>query len=209
MVVKAALTPRMELDSVNGAYAPFQFLFAVAMAVLASFIAAALAQTFNGPTPVNPTFGFPTPGNPTFGFPTPINTPFGFPNPGISGGLGPTTNSQPSSVNCYGNGLTPASDCNQFIAQFCGNVANIQTPSGDSVSACFNQQNGNKCNFIALNNISGGQTSGLNVLTCQSVLQAVTGRCQSGGWGQQDANDYTFTVDPNRGRCDSNVDGGS
>ncbi|KAF5359504.1 hypothetical protein D9756_003547 [Leucocoprinus leucothites] len=172
--------------------------------VLASFIVTAMAQNFpNGPTP---TFGQPPSGvGPTFGFPS-------------TTGQMPT--GQPSSVNCYGKGLTPASDCNQFVQQFCASVANTQYPSGDSASACFNQQNGNRCDFIAYNtntntNNNGGFNNGgfnngnFNVFSCQSVLQNISGRCQSGGWGQQTAGDWTFTVDPNRGRCGSDVQGGN
>ncbi|KAF9445871.1 hypothetical protein P691DRAFT_674773, partial [Macrolepiota fuliginosa MF-IS2] len=109
---------------------------------------------------------------------------------------------------CYPAGAGPASSCAQFIIDFCADAASKPIRIGDSKSRCYNLPNGNRCDLIAYNSLNAFAPP--SEINCRTVLNDVARRCRAGGFGKINSGSvYTFTVDPNSGRCATGVQGGS
>ncbi|KXN87080.1 Antiviral protein CAP [Leucoagaricus sp. SymC.cos] len=117
-------------------------------------------------------------------------------------------------INCTRDGLAEASSCLPFVDTFCDDAGSASTPLrfGDSTSRCFDTPNGNRCDFISFNSSVNG-TSGI-ASNCKVWVRDIINQCPMGGWffavsGSPPAASFTWSVDPNFGKCAALVQGGS
>ncbi|KAJ3534696.1 hypothetical protein NMY22_g6808 [Coprinellus aureogranulatus] len=110
-------------------------------------------------------------------------------------------------VSCYSGGYT--SDCARFINQFCNHATNNSYAPNDSMSRCFNDGKGGKCDLTVWLKNPGSANQSPSNTNCKNALNTAMQSCPYGGIGQYDGAPFQFAVDPNAGQCNGSVGGGS
>ncbi|KXN85241.1 hypothetical protein AN958_11516 [Leucoagaricus sp. SymC.cos] len=105
-------------------------------------------------------------------------------------------------VSCTTAGLNQASDCTQFLNDFCNDVSIVATAIrvGDSANRCFVTPRGHSCVFHAYNsNVNDHSPSGA---ACKNAFTQVIDQCPFGGFAVVPNNgSYTYTVESNVALC--------
>ncbi|KIK60249.1 hypothetical protein GYMLUDRAFT_244676 [Collybiopsis luxurians FD-317 M1] len=104
---------------------------------------------------------------------------------------------QQVNLNCLTSGRGGASDCSQFISNFCQSGTAINPVAVlDTYSRCYNTY-GFSC-VLKAKNARGNNPALPNESNCERVLDAVASGCPMGGHGNVDDNTFEFSLNPNK-----------